>query len=477
MKRLLVCVRSIFYVLVPVSWILCSNPYSSIASENITASEDHSGSPILYKKIRVPDRFLSQSPDGSYGGDVRMGDLNSDGLPDFLVYRAVDNFHDGGGMKPCFLGAFTEKGEILWEKGTGGTQPGRPGAVAIHDIDGDNKADIICFFHNPAVKCPENSMENVVVQIRDGATGEIKKEAAPERLRTCHGSGANWAHQRIILADFKGSGTPRDFVIKLGENVLAFDNDLNILWTYISPWTEYSLCPSYIPSVGDIDGDGRDEVNGGYFLIDHNGDILWEKQLAKNMDSVAIAEWDSGNMRALCSGGGHVLDEAGNVIMKLGEELVPHGQEMRLGHFDNSVPGPQMMIRYNGHTPEIMLVGETGNVIRRFEVNPSPNNTGMETVYWNGTGKPALLYNGGMLWSGDGKVSHVLPGLRDPFGNSRQGWYHCIPANVCGDEREEVVLYNPWDCYIYIYTPSPLDPDSFDGYSPGPRQYNVRLLD
>jgi len=314
-------------------------------------------------------------------------------------------------------------------------------------------------------------MEDVVIQIRDGATGDLKKEAAPQELRRCLGRGANWAHQRILIANLRGNRTPRDFVIKLGRNLLAFDDKLNVLWTY------EETGPAYTPAVGDIDGDGKDEINCGHGLIDHDGTVLWKKRLGRHMDSVAIAPWDGGKPRALCSGFGHVMNEKGHVILKLGAELVPHGQELRVAHFDDSVPGPQMMIRYNGHKTDVMLVSLKGEVIRRFKLNVSPNNTGMEAVCWNGPKAPALLYNGGMLWYGNGQKLAVLPDLGKPFGKGRQGWYHCIPANVCGDEREEVVVYNPWDCVIYVYTPAPLEAEKFTGYQPGPRQYNVRLMD
>ena len=137
----------------------------------------------------------------------------------------------------------------------------------------------------------------------------------------------------------------------------------------------------------------------------------------------------------------------------------------------------QMMIRYNGHQPDVMLVDQSGQVVRRFQLNESPNNTGMEVVYWYGADQPALLYNGGQLWNGKGKSVITFQELPPPRGNKRQGWYHCIPANVCGDEREEVILYNPWDTAIYIYTPAPFHEDTFAGSQPMPRQYNVRLMD
>jgi len=39
------------------------------------------------------------------------------------------------------------------------------------------------------------------------------------------------------------------------------------------------------------------------------------------------------------------------------------------------------------------------------------------------------------------------------------------------------VIYNPWDRFILIYTPAPFHGKAFGGYKPGPRQYNVRLMD
>lgn len=435
------------------------------------------GKPVLYRKVPIPKVFLSTDNGLVYSGDIRIGDLTGNGQVDFLVYRASLSV-DGGAVQPCFLGAFDQLGKVLWQQGQGGKQPNRPGPVAIHDINGDGKAEVITFFVENDRTATSHSMQHVRVQILDGATGKVKRQARPLALTSSEGEGPNWVHQRILVANLRGSKTPQDFIIKLGKKLIAFDNQLNVRWTYSNSWDEYANCPAYVPAVGDMDGDGRDEINGGYFVLNANGSPRWEEKLGKNMDAVVIDYWDDPiKKRAFCSGFGHIMNEQGEAILVLGETMVPHGQELRVAHFDNTVPGPQMMIRYRGHQPEVMLVGVDGKVIRRFTLNDSPNHTGMEVVFWDGPDQAAHLYNGGMLWNGQGNALHRFTELPTPFGNPRQGWYHCIPANLCGDAREEVVVYNPWDRFVYIYTPYPLRENSFSGYHPGPRQYNVRLMD
>ena len=437
--------------------------------------------PALWRVIDVPAAFCTEERrDGRtllYGGDIRIGDLRNRGEPDFLVYRSAPGADGEGGTRPCFLGAFTAHGIPLWSHGGGGTQPARPGAVAIHDLDGDGRAEVICFFCDGQTEADATSMADIVVQLRDGTTGRVKAEAAPSRLRSLQGHGANWVHQRIMVANLRGLAGPQDFVVKIGRRVLAFDSSLDILWEYESPWAEYGHCPAYIPAVGDIDGDGRDEVNGGYFLIDHDGTVLWQNDLAPHMDSVAIAPWDGGRLRAICSGHGHVLDATGRTILRLGGQLVPHGQEVRVGRFRTDDRSPQMVVRCNGHSTKVLVVDAGGTILKELDLNPSPNNTGMEVVHWCGEDGPALLYNGGMLWDPLQGAGAALPGLPPAEAVGRMAWYHCIPADVCGDRREELVLYNPWTTKVYVYTQDDNAGASFTGFHAGPRQYNCRLMD
>jgi len=450
------------------------------------------GAPVLAHRVAIPAESLTprspDKPDQKFGGDVRIGDLNGDGEVDFVVFKSV------AGAKPCFIGAFDLRGDVLWSfgdkerKGAGGDPlpiltPRRPGPVAIHDIDGDGKTEAIAIMLAPGVETTGTmDMAGTEFVILDGATGKVKKRAAPAELVAADGyvdgkyDGSNWVHHRILIANLRGKRQPQDFVIKLGKSLLAFDNDLALLWSYDIRWNFYPEHSAYVPAVGDIDGDGRDEVTGGHYLLDHDGTPLWEKQRGPHMDSVAIAPWDDGKMRAILSGSGQVVDEQGHRILNLGRDIVHHGQEVRCGDVRADSPGNDLVFRPNGHQANLIVVGQEGTVLAKFDVPDSPNNTGIEIVYWDGPGQVGLIYSPAALFDGDGKQVSALDELPPPTGG-RMGWYHCIPANVCGDEREELVLYDPEADTVFVYTPAPFDKDAFKGYAPGPRQYNPRIMD
>ena len=136
-----------------------------------------------------------------------------------------------------------------------------------------------------------------------------------------------------------------------------------------------------------------------------------------------------------------------------------------------------MILRCNGHSTRVLVVNVDGATLAELDLNPSPNNTGMEIVYWDGEDAPALLCNGDMLWNPLLGTGVPFPELPPPEPIGRMAWYHCIPANLCGDDREEVVLYNPWTTRVYVYTQHDNDGTAFAGFNAGPRQYNPRLMD
>lgn len=444
----------------------------------------------LYKRVAIPDAFLNETDGRSWGGDIRIGDLTGNGTVDFLVYKSL------GGIHPCFLGAFTLEGEPLWSLGSKHLEirdvdakdttlktlsPDRPGPVAIYDIDADGQTEVICFWVDSDVAHASKwNLSAIRLMILDGATGAVKHSAVCEELRLCdaYAEGElhipNYVHQRLMIANFSGNPQPQDFVVKVGVNVLAFNHRLELLWQYTDRWFRYPRHSAYIPAVGDFNGDGLDEVNGGNFGLASDGTVLWDKYLGENIDSVLVEEWNGEN-RAILSGGGQIVDSSGNLVFSLGFDVVPHGQEVRYG---NLLPdaSPNLVIRYNGHHPDLIVVDNNGQIRSRFCVDETPNNTGLEVIRWNGLGKPELIYSPAVLYDGTGNRAVTFPDLPPPTGG-KMGWYHCFPADVCGDAREEVILYDPYSDAVYIYTPHPFHPDQFEGYQHTARQYNARLID
>lgn len=102
----------------------------------------------------------------------------------------------------CSGGAFDLHGNALWSQGEGGNQPSRPLSVAVHDFDGDGAAEVLCFWHRPrpGQQTDWQTLADVVVQIRDGRTGEVVREAAPldESAYTQYAAGPQQYNPRLM---------------------------------------------------------------------------------------------------------------------------------------------------------------------------------------------------------------------------------------------------------------------------------------
>lgn len=453
--------------------------------------------PLLSKGVKRNRKTKQITEEYTYGGDVRIGDLTSDGTPDFVIFKSV------AGLKPCYIAAFTWGGKILWQWGDKDRRvasqkndrhvytvesPSRPGPVCVVDIDGDQQVEVIALVLPDEIKQTDPfSAVDMEFVILDGRTGRVECHRRPEPLASADAYDKkgrrrtpNYVHQRILATDFRGTGDARDFVIKLGNTILACDQNLNVLWTYENKFDVYGRHASYIPCVGDVDTDGRDEVLGGNFLLDYDGSVLWEKMMGKHNDSVVIADIDgdlANGRECVLSGFGQVVDIDGDVVFKLGEEAVPHGQEVRVGNFRDDLKGLEIALRYRGHRNKIMFVDNGGRILQKFTVDHSPIEVGLTPVYWSGQDQPMLLYSPPALWDGYGQKVVQLAQLPEPSRRGRMGWFHCIPAQLDDSGRESIIVYDPFTDDIFVYGQAPLKQTPPTGYRHTARQYNPRLMD
>ena len=212
---------------------------------------------------------------------VAAGDFNNDGNLDLAV---VDNANsavlillghgDGTFAQPttantCLTGA-------------------QPVALAVGDLNGDGKLDVVTANYGPSTT---NGANSVTVCLGDGAGGF----SAPNTVTasTLSGSNANG----VAIADVTGDGKP-DVVVSLWQNaysVLAGNGN----GTFQAPNTQTIPAPAtnpYAVAVADLNGDGKPDLvfpNGNgtsVFLGNGNGTFQAEAVYTGMGDAVVIAD-------------------------------------------------------------------------------------------------------------------------------------------------------------------------------------------
>lgn len=324
-------------------------------------------------------------------------DLNDDGALEIAAYYSEAAVAPGAAPRLC---VFDWHGSPLWAmepSAPNETWPARVRWLNVADLDGDGRTEVIC-------------LRGSELLIIEGATGAIRRRAPhPEvyRERPALARGLDGVPYIVaaLVCNLRGLPAPRDLIFKDEyANLWAYTGDLKPLW-------HRHLNAGHCLAARDINGDGRDEVMGGYSMLRPDGTTLWTVPGGdpdynrypgpEHADGVLIERLGPGPdapVRVVIAGsdlGFVLLDVEGRV---LAHHPVGHAQWVHAARFLPDLPGRQIAVgTLWGNSSIFNLFDSDGNLLRIRE--PSPGK--VMPVYWLGGDNPLVVLGGGKagLWN------------------------------------------------------------------------------
>lgn len=231
---------------------------------------------------------------------VGIGDLDGDGTYDFVVK------HPSGGVDPgrsrpspdtYKIEAYNGKtGALMWriDLGWNINQGIWFSPMVVRDLDGDDKAEV-CLRTAPFAATREQAFDGgkgfvmegpEYLAVYDGETGrEIDKVDWIER-----GKATDWADttgnrssRHMLGVAYLDGKTPSVLVVRGTYGLMKVDawtlrnKKLEKVWRWTNERApfKYQGQGQHSIKVGDIDGDGFDEILNGSIAIDHDGRTMW----------------------------------------------------------------------------------------------------------------------------------------------------------------------------------------------------------
>jgi hypothetical protein len=372
-----------------------------------------------------------------------------------------------------------------------GTTPALRGIATVYDIDQDGSSEVIS-------EMWEN--DKPALYILDGATGRVKHridsplDMSIRQPRSKGSRQPSRSHPAIRIAWLSGPDKPPSIVLKYGASndidchAFALDSTLNILWHIAG--NKNSM--GHILTVADVDGDGCDEIVLGHMLADHNGKVLWDrgKDFGWHADTTAVAELIPNEGKqiliSVCGIGPlYCLAPNGSILWQKTREQVEHGQAVWAGNFIEDEPGKEVIVLASGHVGHfITFRGSDGTTLADFEHKKTlPSYPDFPAVVnWKSRDVQSLwIPQDRILVDGTGRVVAEL-GPLDEYVNKK---LHCgtswrpvgaqaIALDICGDQRDEVVLYEPYEGESIFIFSNPDSDQKAKPYVPQPNAYNIR---
>ena len=451
--------------------------------------------------ISIPVAEVPGDPDFTFApGDASVGDLDGDGEYDLVIKREVrgfDNAHAGSAPGPL-LEAYKLDGTFLWRVDLGVNI--RPGAhytqLIVYDFDGDGKAEVV-------VRTAEGTVFGDGTKIGDvngdGITDYVDRDPesrtfgkilhGPEFLSVIDGM----TGKELARADFIDRGAPFDYGDNTGNRVDRFlggagyfdgkrpsilicrgyyaktvleawnyrDGKLSRLWKFDTSadggrYRNYEAQGNHNLRIGDVDGDGKDEVTYGAVLINHDGTPGYHTGLGHgdamhltdiNIDRPGLEVWSCHESQPSAAGSEMRDARTGALIWGI-PSLIDVGRAMTA----------DIDPRYRGleawTTDSKGVYSAKGHLIT--ERVPSVN----MAMWWDGDLNRELLDRANVegvhhmaitKWNGDGVDTLHIPSQYEIMYNNGTKGNPCLHADVLGDWREELIVRSKDNREIRVY--------------------------
>ncbi len=445
---------------------------------------------------------------------VGIGDLDADGIYDFIVKWP------GGGKDPGRISvsrdtykfdAYNGKtGQFMWRLDLGwNVDMGiwwTP--FVVRDLDGDNKAEL-CIRTKPyaatlAEALPGARTGNALegpewLAVYNGETGELIDRADWIELQSVQHWGdntGNRASRHLMGVAYLDGKTPALLAVRGTYGVMKIDawtlenKKLRKLWRWTNERAPFLFHGqgAHGLQVGDLDGDGKDEILNGAIAISHDGRSRWSTGLGHG-DRLYLTDIDPARpgleIAYICEDPQPQLGlnvrsaRSGDLLWGAREPNLDNAiDQVMVGDIDPTYPGMEVWI--NKGLSHLFYTAQ-GQPI------PGPSPTTSELVWWDADLLREQLggggFGGGRGGRGPGTTAEVSPsstsspaatsgsalttttsgpppagvsrfigkwqnGALQPVTSGIQGQVFQI-ADILGDWREEVVTYTNGELRIY----------------------------
>ncbi|MGF1660937.1 MAG: hypothetical protein ACFCVG_00450 [Kineosporiaceae bacterium] len=405
---------------------------------------------------------------------LQVGDLDGDGRhSDFVRYSnsRLQAFQYRGGRHV----------ELLWEWSAGVELPRPPDRYhykhTVFDVDGDGQDEVIGPFPTPGGA--------IELRVVDGRTGHVEHAVDTGLPNPLSDDREEEWRIDAVVADVRGTGRPSDVVLGTefdsNGDWFVFTDELVPLWDTTGdnangPGGKDKIY-AHFPHVGDLDGDGREELVGSW-LIDDDGSRgyrvtppEWEPEdfFYDHLDRAFLGDLDPDRpgLELLASheqNSGLLLDGA------TGEPYwsLPNGFDdskiAAVGEFLPENPGIEILTRDPEDEDRHLVLDIDGRVVGTVSrIVDGTDNALVDYPNDWGDGYP-------IDWDGDRRVDevfeprnavvvsvaedralvladHYLADARTPLGPDQR--LYSFPVDLVGDHREEILVWDEDELLVY----------------------------